>query len=268
MNFLKLKYAAVIFILFVGSVRSMAQLRDVNNLTYFDDRKVHFGFYLGLNTMDYRITNYNDVLDNPALANSSKDFQNQALKYYNNNTKFVANVYTISPGFTVGGVVNFRINRDFDLRFTPGMSLGSRSFKYFIPISPEVISQSPGMDENTYLTTPSSYVDLPVGIRYKGFRYFNSRPFIYLGMAYRQDLENKRISESVVHLKKNGGYAEVGLGIDSYLEYFRFTAEFRFSYGLNNLIRHDTDPEKPIPYYGFIFKELDSNIFTLIFYFE
>jgi hypothetical protein len=208
-------------------------------------------------------------MDNPVLQGNSdatKTLRNQALAYYNNNTKFVANIYTISPGFTVGGVVNFRIDRDFDLRFTPGMSLGSRSFKYYIPISPLAIS--PGMDENTYLTTPSSYVDLPVGIRYKGFRYFNSRPFIYLGMAYRQDLENKRIAESVVHLKKSGGYAEIGLGIDSYLEYFRFTAEFRFSYGLNNLIRHDTDPDKPIPYYGFVFKELDSNIFTLIFYFE
>jgi hypothetical protein len=87
-------------------------------------------------------------------------------------------------------------------------------------------------------------------------------------VALRQDLENKRITESVVHLKKNGGYAEIGLGLDSYLEYFRFTAEFRFSYGLNNLIRHDTDQEKQVPYYGFIFKELNSNIFTLIFYFE
>jgi len=238
----------------------------VNNLTYFDDRKVHFGFYLGLNTMDYRITNYNDVADNPVFVNNSS-FLNQAKQYYGGLTKFAANVYTISPGFTVGGVLNFRINRDFDLRFTPGMSLGSRSFKYYITLDKSLETEN-GMDENTYLTTPSSYVDLPIGIRYKGFRYFNSRPFIYLGMAYRQDLENKRVSESVVHLKKSGEYAEIGLGIDSYLEYFRFTAEFRFSYGLNNLIRHDTDPDKPIPYYGFVFKELDSNIFTLIFYFE
>ena len=49
-------------------------------------------------------------------------------------------------------------------------------------------------------------------------------------------------------------------------EYFRFTAEFRFSYGLNNLIRHDIT--NPLPYYGYIFKELNSNLFTLIFYFE
>lgn len=267
LNLEKLKYVVIFLSLFVGSVHAFGQLRTVNNLTSFDDRKLHFGFYLGLNTMDYRITNYNNVLENPVFANNP-DLEAKALKYYKNNTEFAAEVYTILPGFTVGGVVNFRLNRDFDLRFTPGMSLGSRSFKYFIPIDPELVLQSSGVDEKSYLTTPSAYVDLPIGIRYKGFRHYNSRPYIYLGAAYRQDLENKRIIESVVHLKKNGGYAEIGLGIDSYLEYFRFTAEFRFSYGLDNLIMHDSEPDKPIPYYGFIFKELNSNIFTLIFYFE
>lgn len=263
----KLKYLLVILPLFMGFFNTFGQRKSVNNLTFFDDRKLHFGFYLGLNTMDYRITNYNEVTKNPIFSNNQK-LQDDALGYYGNKKSFGAEVYSILPGFTVGGVVNYRIDRDFDLRFTPGMSLGSRSFRYFIPISPEVVNNSSGMDEKTYLTTPSAYVDLPVGIRYKGFRHYNLRPYVYAGAAYRYDLENKRISESVVHLRKGGGYAEMGLGIDSYLEYFRFTAEFRFSYGLNNLIRHEADSEKPIPYYGFIFEELNSNIFTLIFYFE
>ncbi|MCX6239271.1 MAG: outer membrane beta-barrel protein [Bacteroidia bacterium] len=267
MNLLKLKYFVVILTLFVGSVYAFGQRKGVNNLTFFDDRQLHFGFYLGLNTMDYRITNYNNVLENPVFASNTDDFKKKALEYYGNNKEFAAEVYTILPGFTVGGVVNYRLNRDFDLRFTPGMSLGSRSFKYFIPLNEALVEEN-GMDKQTYLTTPSAYVDLPIGIRYKGFRHFNTRPYVYLGVTYRQDLENKRITESVVHLKKSGEYAEIGLGIDSYLEYFRFTAEFRFSYGLNSLIRHDTDPQRPIPFYGFIFKELDSNIFTLIFYFE
>jgi hypothetical protein len=263
----KLKYFLFILALCVGSVHAFGQRKGVNNLTFFDERNLHFGFYLGLNTMDYRITNYNEVTQNPVFENNPV-LLDKALGYYGNKKSFEAEVYTILPGFTVGGVVNYRLGRDFDLRFTPGMSLGSRSFRYFIAISPEVVNQSAGMDEKTYLTTPSAYVDLPLGIRYKGFRHYNLRPYVYLGAAYRYDLENKRISESVVHLNKGGGFAEIGLGLDSYLEYFRFTAEFRFSYGLNSLIRHDSDPDRPIPYYGFIFKELNSNIFSLIFYFE
>jgi hypothetical protein len=262
----KLSYIIVLLAIFACSIAASGQRKGVDNLVSFDDRLLHFGFYLGLNTMDYRINNYNKVFDNPVFIDNPT-LKADALKYYKDKEQFAAEVYTILPGFTVGGVVNLRVNRDIDLRFTPGMSLGNRHFKYFIPIAPEVYGNT-GMDENTYLSTPSSYVDLPLGIRYKGFRHFNSRPYIYLGASYRHDLENKRISESVVHLKRGGGYAEVGMGLDSYLEYFRFTAEFRFSYGLNNLIKHDTDPESPIPYYGYIFKELNSNIFTLIFYFE
>ena len=262
----KLKHIVFFLPLLMGCIQTFGQRKSVDNLTYFDDRKLHFGFYLGLNTMDYRITNYNEVTDNPVFINRP-ELVTDALNHYGQNKKFAAEIYQISPGFTVGGVVNFRLDRDFDLRFTPGMSLGSRSFKYFIPIKEDAYKIQ-GMDEKAYLTTPSAYVDIPIGIRYKGFRHYNSRPYIYLGAAYRYDLENKRISESVVHMKKDGGYAEIGLGLDSYLEYFRFTAEFRFSYGLNNLIRHDTDPSKPIPYYGYIFKDLNSNIFTLIFYFE
>jgi hypothetical protein len=263
----KLKCFVAVLIFFVGLANAFGQRKKVTNLSYFDDRDIHFGFYLGLNTMDYRITSYNKVSENPVFVNNP-DLLTTALGYYGGKEDFAAEVYAISPGFTVGGVVNYRLTRDLDLRFTPGMSLGSRSFKYFIPISSVVVSRSSGMDEKTYLTTPSAYVDLPFGIRYKGFRHQNTRPYVYLGAAYRQDLENKRITESVVHLKKSGGYAEIGLGVDSYLEYFRFTAEIRFSYGLNNLIRHDSALDKPIPYYGYMFKELNSNIFTLIFYFE
>ena len=252
-----------------GSFRTFGQLRNYENLTHFDDRKIHFGFYLGLNTMDYRLTNYNSVADNPIFKNNqNQDILKQTLKFYGSRPSLGVKNGTPMPGFTVGGVINLRVGRDFDLRFTPGMSLGNKRLKYVgVPVNPQAGGTiTSGSDTLIYLSTPSAYIDLPLGFRYKGFRHHNLRPYIYSGVAYRIDLENKRISESVVHLNRTGQYAEVALGLDSYLEYFRFTAEFRFSYGLTNLIRHDITT--PIPYYGYIFKELNSNIFTLIFYFE
>ncbi|MCE1198680.1 MAG: PorT family protein, partial [Marinilabiliales bacterium] len=121
-----------------------------------------------------------------------------------------------------------------------------------------------------YVTTPSAYIDVPIGVRYKGNRFGNIRPYIYGGAAFRRDLESKRISESVVHLNRNGYYAEVAIGLDTYFPFFRLSSEFRFSYGLNNLIRHDNDlsSSRPLPYYGYILEKLNSNIFTLLFYFE
>lgn len=248
----------------------LSQRKGVDNLIYFDDRPLHFGFYLGVNTMDYRMSHYEDVYSNPIFQNPDNAAIRQFAEEggYYENTKFRSAVYPLSPGFSVGGVANLRVNRDLDLRFTPGMSLGSRKLIYSININKAVIDQIDGTDEASYKTIPSAYIDLPLGIRYKGFRHYNIRPYVYLGAAMRKDLENKRISEGVIHLNKNGYYAEIALGLDSYLEYFRFTGEFKFSYGLNNIIRHDTDTSKPIPYYGYIFKSLNSNIFTLIFYFE
>ncbi len=269
MNLFKLRYIILLLPLICSTFHAIGQRKGFDNLTWFDDRKLHFGFYLGLNTMDYRLSSYKSVYDNPVviqqMALNNPAFKPDLLKQiYQGKSSFAAEVYQIMPGFTVGGVINVRLGRDFDLRFTPGMSLGNRHFTYFNKIDPSVYQ---GQDSTTYLSTPSAYVDIPFGIRYKGFRHRNLRPYIYTGVALRQDLENKRISESVVHLNKSGSFAEVGLGLDSYLEYFRFTAEFRFSYGFKNLIRHDTGPEN-IPYYGYIFKELNSNLFTLIFYFE
>ncbi len=265
----KLRYLILLLPLVAGSLNAFSQRKGFDNLTHFDDRKLHFGFYLGLNTMDYRLRNYKSVYENPVISQqqilNNPAFSPQRLaEVYRDKTSLVAEIYKIMPGFSVGGVVNARLGRDFDLRFTPGMSLGNRRFTYMTKLDPSLYM---GQDSTTYLSTPSAYVDLPIGIRYKGFRHRNLRPYVYAGFAYRQDLENKRISESVVHLRKEGEYAEMALGLDSYLEYFRFTAEFRFSYGLNNLIRHDTSPTNT-PYYGYIFRELNSNLFTLIFYFE
>jgi hypothetical protein len=259
-----------LFVLAAVNNPLFAQRKGVDNLIYFDDKPLHFGFYLGINTMDYRMSHFKDVYDNPLFQNPDNQIIRQFAEEgnYYENTKFRAEVYPPAPGFSVGGVANLRLNRDLDFRFTPGMVLGSRQLFYSIKFSKEVLNQLDAVDEKTYKTIPSAYINIPFGIRYKGFRHYNVRPYVYLGGAFMRDLENKRITESVIHLTKNDFYAEVSLGLDSYLEYFRFSGELRFSYGLNNIIRHDTDPSKPLPYYGYILKSVNSNIFTLIFYFE
>jgi hypothetical protein len=261
-------------LLFLGVTNPLsAQLTQDENLSRFDDRPLHFGFYLGVNTMDYRFTHFSNVMENPVLINDPA-LVGAAKKYYNGVNAYRVESYPLKPGFTVGGVVNFRMNSMIDLRCTPGMSLGVRQLKFTDNITKSILDvggplyQSSNNDR--YLTTPSAYIDIPIGFRFKGHRFGNLRPYIYGGGAYRRDLENKRISESALHLKRNGYYAEVAFGLDTYFPYFRFTGEFKFSYGLNNIIRHDADlsSDNPPPYYGYILDKLNSNIFTLIFFFE
>jgi len=252
---------------------SYAQLTKDQNLSRFDERLLHFGFYLGANAMDYRFSHYENVYENPVLLDPT--MAAYAEDFYKGVHSYRAEVYPLKAGFSVGGVVNLRVNSVVDLRCTPGMSLGSRQFKFTDNIDQYINSEVgkplyPGITYERYVTTPSAFIDFPVGFRYKGFRSGNLRPYIYGGAAYRRDLESKRISETVVHLKRNGYYAEIAFGLDTYFPYFKFTSEFKFSYGLNNIIKHDADLSKttPLPIYGYVFKELNSNIFSLIFYFE
>ncbi|MEI6274722.1 MAG: outer membrane beta-barrel protein [Prolixibacteraceae bacterium] len=270
---------AVVLLLLGGAAKPLfAQLTKDENLSRFDDRVLHFGFYLGVNSMDYRFSHYDNVLQNPVFEqNPDLGPLVEKNNYYNGVQSYRVECYPPKLGFTVGGVINLRVSSSVDLRFTPGMSLGNRIIKFTNNID-QVIQDplygkklySSTTTYEKYLTTPSAYIDIPLGLRYKGNRFGNVRPYIYGGGAYRRDLENKRISESALHLLRNGYYAEVALGIDTYFPYFRFTGEFKFSYGLNNIIMHDGDitSSNPLPAYGYILKSLNSNVFTLIFFFE
>jgi len=253
----------------------LAQLIKDENISRFDDRVLHFGFYLGANTMGYRFTHYSSVLRNPVLV-TNVNLSNTAKTYYNGEYSYRAVISDIKPGFSVGGVINLRMNNVIDFRFTPGMELGSRQLVFSENIT-QIMTVPPstglydGSTLDRYLTLPSAYIDFPVGFRYKGNRFGNLRPYIYGGGAFKWDLENKRVSESVVHLKRDGYYAEVAFGLDSYFPFFRFTSEFKFSYGLNNIIRHDNEMSSgnnSLPYFGYIFEKLNSNVFTLLFFFE
>ncbi len=260
----------ILFLLLTVWQPLLAQSRRTTHLLGFDNRPLRFGFYLGGNIMDYRFSHYPTVYDNPIFTKYPELKTSAELNAYYQKTSYRAEVSPVSPGLTVGGVAKLKLTKGLDMRFTPGISLGRRQMVHSIPVSEQLVGQLEGVDTQDYMTTPSAYIDFPVGFRYKGWRHYNLRPFVYLGATYRRDLENKRISEGIVHVKRNGAYIDIGFGLDTYLEYFRFSGEFRFSYGLTNLIKHDYNSEKVYntPYYGFVIKELNSNIFTLLLYFE
>lgn len=255
-----------------------AQNARVQNLSRFDDKPMHFGFFLGVNTMDFRISQYTDVLQNPLLQEPENtdlaDRVKELYGYDNSQTDSIsiqAGLNPLSPGFTVGIVSDFRLSDALSFRATPGMSFGNRNFKYNISIDEDILRNigDNGVDEPSYLAVPSTFIDCPVGFRYYGKRFGNTKPYIYLGGTYRLDLASTKNANYVVHLKKHGAYLDIATGLNSYLQYFRFTTELRVSLGLNNIINHNVgDLNSQPPYYGYIIEELRSNVFSLIFYFE
>lgn len=46
----------------------MGQRLFLKNLTTFDEKRIHFGFTLGVNTADLAFTHYNTLADNPLFV--------------------------------------------------------------------------------------------------------------------------------------------------------------------------------------------------------
>ena len=242
-----------VFVVFAG----LAQKQKVNYLTTFDDKLIHFGFTLGINTLDFAVVN------TPLVLNGNIEHPNWPVDGGNNQTisNIQSDVSTLIPGFTVGIISSLRLAQDFNLRFQPGLSFGERHLTYNVPVI-----ENSGYNAQNYYSIKSTFLDFPVLIKYKARRINNDRPFLIFGAAYRQDI-SKTAKEDLVKLKNGGLYAEIGTGWDHYFTFFRFSVEAKFSFGLNNQLG-DTPEVHPRKYYSQSIKNLRSNIFTLSFHFE
>lgn len=231
-----------------------AQKQKVKYLTTFDDKWLHFGFTLGVNTLDFRVINYSTMGENPDFVPYPQDRVTE-------ETHVRSDMAELVPGFTVGIISSLRLTNDLNLRFLPGMSFGERKFRYNIPV----------IDINQYETLPyysvkSTFLDFPLHIKYKARRINNDRPYVIFGTAYRQDI-SRTAQEDLVKLKKGGFYGEVGGGWDHYFPFFRFSIEVKYSIGLNNQFG-EVPSATQRQYYAQSIKHLRSHIFTLAFHFE
>src|ERR1035437_8112284 len=94
------KYILTSFFILGIFTSSLAQ----GNLLYVDEKPIHFGFLLGINTLDFGITT--------------------------NNENYDARVSYLKPGFSVCRMSDLRLNRYFNLRFTPTIHFGQRELAY------------------------------------------------------------------------------------------------------------------------------------------
>ncbi len=260
---LKKQITFVIFILL--GFASFAQKPHVLHLTNFDNKKIHFGFSLGLNVQDYRLEHWSPIGSNTDFVEDLTHTNPDGGQVHYEDT-VRSDIATTSPGLTVAVVMNLRLGEYFDLRFLPGLSFGERNLIYskngnYLP----VYDMYAGTTDLEFVSVKSTYLDFPVMVKYKSSRLNNQRPYIIGGLAYRIDI-SKSGEEDLVQLKKGGVFLEAGIGLDSYLRFFRFSTELKVSLGLNNLI--GDPPIEQRKYYSQSIKSISSNIFTLSFHFE
>ena len=237
----------------------------LNQPTYDLDHKFHFGFVLGFN-MTYavirpitdlrtRVFDSTFIPDILPLPDSAK-----VLSIYSSPT----------PGFVVSIVADMRMGEHFDLRFIPSLSFGDRTLFYDI----ETFRRRAGEKDTITFSTiskkvPSTYINFPIELKYKAFRYNNFRPYLLAGAQYSLDLasqakkrEQKSRNEKIVKFNQNDFCLEAGVGFDFYNEWFKFGLELKMMYGLMDVIKRENN------LYTNSIDKLNTKIFQVSFTFE
>jgi hypothetical protein len=222
-------------------VVATAQKAKPKNDSNYDERLLHFGFSMGLNTMDFI-----PKMNGPDL----------------NPDSWQVEVVSLKPGINIQIVVDYRPATYIDVRFLPGVSFGQRNLNFY---------DKDGVLFNDEQLIESSFLEFPVLVKAKGMRLNNSRPYLIGGMNFRYDLAAKKDydtdSNVYLRLRKADLYYEVGAGIDFYLPYFKLTIEAKMSNGLRDVLVHD-DPHPENPQYVNSIQSLKSQMWVLSFHFE
>jgi len=229
---------SIILLLLLTPIVLSAQKAKPKNDSNYDERMLHFGFSMGLNTMDFNIK-----LSDEAIANN-----------------ITAETVNLKPGINIQIVTDFRPSTYLDIRFLPGVSFGQRNINFY----------QDGVLVNDGQKLESSFLEFPLSLKYKGMRLNNSRPYIIGGLNFRYDLAGKKEydDQQEIYLRLNRAdlYYEAGAGIDIYLPYFKLTIEAKMSNGLRDILVHE--PAPGYPQYANAIESMRSQIWVLSFHFE
>ncbi|MEE4198574.1 MAG: porin family protein [Bacteroidales bacterium] len=229
-----------IFLIITG-FSTFAQKEIILNYQEVDYKKIHFGFTVGFNTMDFKLT--------PTMNTYGTD-----------SSLLVPEINKLVPGFHVAIVSSLKLNEYFDLRFLPGISLGQRNILFY--------------DENNQIDSEmkieSTFIDIPILIKYKATRINNTRPYLVGGLNIRRDMaRNKEFNEDeniYIKLKPMDIYYEIGFGFDFYLAFFKLSTEIKYSVGTLNVV--SSDASEDFPQYANAIEQLNSRMFMVSFHFE
>jgi hypothetical protein len=205
-----------ICIFIIISNKSFAQkYKKTQNLARYDFQKIHFGFTLGINELNFNVQKNSNTITNDSLKTINTESQ---------------------KGFNLGIVSNLRLGKYTDLRFVPALIFGERQIYYGF-----LDSLNTNIDKLKRIE--STLLEFPIYIKYKSARYNNFRAYVMSGLKYSMDIASQNEiddeGKEIVKLKKNDLLGEIGFGLDFYLEYFKFSPQIKISYGLLNLLSKD-----------------------------
>ena len=211
------------------------------NLTQFDEKFMHFGFSLGINSSDF-------------FSETNLGVNDSLLKMESNP----------QLGFNLGIVADLHIGTNANLRFIPTLSFSQRNLEY-------TFREGNTLETKKYVKpVESTYIDFPLNLKLRSNRHGNFAAYVVGGGMYSYDLVSQEgvsnttlnFDDLIVKVNRHTISYQVGAGFDFFLEYFKFSPEFKFSGGINNNhVQDGTVFSAPINY-------LKSRIFLISLTFE
>ncbi len=233
-----MKRIIILLVFIYLGLLTVAQRERPLNLPKLDNQVAHFGYTLGLNTMDF-VIRPTDLL-------------------YTHFDSIYAVEVGRYVGFNINMISNLRLANYLDVRFLPGLTFGQRDLHYKYLKNGEYRRHT--------MMIESTFLDFPLLLKYRAHRINNFRPFLIGGINGRADLASqKRIKPEdrpKIRLKRFDAYYEFGVGADFFLEYFMFGIELKSSWGIFNIVNYD-DSE-----FSTYYNKLNSHMLILSFHFE
>ena len=216
-----------------------AQPRRVQNKPFIDERQFHYGFFAGIH--DQTIQLQNSGYTDPATGQ-----------------QWVAQADQMGLGFSVGVLGEWKLSRYVSVRAVPSLHFGSK----------HVVMRDLSTDNRESQDLKSCYVGVPIDVKLAAPRFNNYRPYIIAGLSPMYDLGISK--QAKLKVKPFTLMAEVGMGCDFYMPFFKFIPELKFCFGLGNVLQKNrpdlTDPSQLI--YTQSIERATVSMVVLSFYFE
>ena len=232
---------------------AMAQQdRQVQHKPYIDLRPMHFGILVGMHLQDLEF-------------DQTGPFQMEDENGVMQSHYIMCDADRWAAGFSVGVLGELRLTNNFSLRVTPTMHFGA---KHLTLLNMKEKDETGQLIKKTQ-DMKNTYVSLPIDLKFAAPRWNNMRPYVMAGINPMINLTGG--DQDMIRIKRFSTMAEVGLGCDFYLPFFKLIPELKFCFGLSDVLDKNHVNElrdANLRAYAGSVSGAQSKMIVLTFYFE
>jgi hypothetical protein len=199
---------------FFFTITINGQREVIEYSTDFDEKTIHFGYYLGVNKKGFKI--------NYTQPNTFIDVESNI-------------------GFNIGIIGGWKINKNITLRLEPGLSSNTKTVAF---------TNIEGGARDSIRKLGGTYLRVPLLLKLNTNRLGNMRPYVIGGVSYDYNFSSNEKNpddnfSGEFRMTSNNFTYEVGFGVDLYLYYFIFSPSIRGIFAINNEIVRDNNSNSP-----------------------